>query len=128
MRADREPHIGEYDTKTNAICDFSQIPAASGARWLNSLAATLPEAAVLLPVVFQHLIARRRNPGTILLKAGQNREITLIYDRAAEAMNIARAGFLLVRCATLLGDGPGGNRQRQQDKYQERFMHRIPSF
>jgi hypothetical protein len=83
---------------------------------------------VLLPVVFQHLIARRRNPGTILLKAGQNREITLIYDRAAEAMNIARAGFLLVRCATLLGDGPGGNRQRQQDKYQERFMHRIPSF
>jgi hypothetical protein len=29
MRADRKPHIGEYDTKTNAICDFSQIPAAS---------------------------------------------------------------------------------------------------
>jgi hypothetical protein len=28
MRADREPHIGEYDTKTNAICDFSQVPAA----------------------------------------------------------------------------------------------------
>jgi hypothetical protein len=24
--ADREPQIGEYDTKTNAICDFSQIP------------------------------------------------------------------------------------------------------
>jgi hypothetical protein len=126
MRADREPHIREYDTKTNAICDFSQIPAASGASRLNSLAATLP--GVLLPVVFQHLIACRRNPGTILLKAGQNREITLIYDRAAEAMNIARAGFLLVRCATLLGDGPGGNRQRQQDKYQERFMHRVPSF
>jgi hypothetical protein len=29
MRADREPHIGEYDAKTNAICDFSQIPTAS---------------------------------------------------------------------------------------------------
>ena len=29
MRIDREPHIGEYDAKTNAICDFSQIPTAS---------------------------------------------------------------------------------------------------
>ena len=27
MRNDRKPHIGEYDTKTNAICGFSQIPA-----------------------------------------------------------------------------------------------------
>jgi hypothetical protein len=26
---DRKPHIGEYDTKTNAIRDFSQIPTAS---------------------------------------------------------------------------------------------------
>jgi hypothetical protein len=25
---DREPHIGEYDAKTNAFCDFSQIPVA----------------------------------------------------------------------------------------------------
>jgi hypothetical protein len=25
---DREPHIGEYVAKTNAICDCSQIPAA----------------------------------------------------------------------------------------------------
>jgi hypothetical protein len=29
MRMDRDPHIGEYDTKTNAICDFSQMPRAS---------------------------------------------------------------------------------------------------
>jgi hypothetical protein len=30
MRMDREPHIGEYDAKTNAVaaCDFSQSPAA----------------------------------------------------------------------------------------------------
>jgi hypothetical protein len=28
MRSDREPHIGEYDAKTNAICGFSQIPMA----------------------------------------------------------------------------------------------------
>jgi hypothetical protein len=27
MRTDRKPHIGEYDTKTNAIYGFSQIPA-----------------------------------------------------------------------------------------------------
>jgi hypothetical protein len=25
MRMDREPHIGEYAAKTNAICDCSQI-------------------------------------------------------------------------------------------------------
>jgi hypothetical protein len=28
MHIDRGPHIGEYDAKTNAICDFSQIPTA----------------------------------------------------------------------------------------------------
>jgi hypothetical protein len=27
MRMDREPGIGEYRAKTNAICDGSQIPA-----------------------------------------------------------------------------------------------------
>jgi hypothetical protein len=29
MRTDRDPHIGEYDIKTNAICDFSQMPRTS---------------------------------------------------------------------------------------------------
>ncbi len=29
MRIDRKPHIGEYDAKTNAICDFPQIQKAS---------------------------------------------------------------------------------------------------
>ncbi len=29
MHIDREPHIGEYEAKTNAICDFSQIQTAS---------------------------------------------------------------------------------------------------
>jgi hypothetical protein len=29
MRWDREPHIGEYDAKTNAGCDISQIPGMS---------------------------------------------------------------------------------------------------
>jgi hypothetical protein len=29
MQRDREPHIGEYEAKTNAICGFSQIPITS---------------------------------------------------------------------------------------------------
>jgi hypothetical protein len=28
MRSDRRPHIGEYDTKTNAIRDLPQIELA----------------------------------------------------------------------------------------------------
>ena len=68
---------------------------------------------ILLPVVFQHLIACRTQLGTILLKAGQNDQIALIYQRTAVALNIARASLLLLRCTAtllLLGDGPGGNR------------------
>ena len=44
---------------------------------------------VLLPVVFQHFIACLGNPGTILLEAGQNYEIALVYDWTAIALNIA---------------------------------------
>jgi len=84
---------------------------------------------VLLPVILEHLVAGTGNLGTVLLKAGQNHKITVIDYLAAEALNIARAGFLLFGCATpLLGDGPGGNQQRQQDERQERFLHRVPSF
>ena len=68
-----------------------------------------PERASLLPVVFQHLIAGPGQSGTILLKASQNGEITLIDHRAAEALDIARTSPLLLRCAAalLLGDGAG---------------------
>ena len=31
MAADRRPHIGEYDTKTNGVCGFSQIHAPNWA-------------------------------------------------------------------------------------------------
>ena len=78
-----------------------------------------PDAVVLLPVVFQHLVASRGQLGTILLKAGQDGQIALIYHRATEALNIARASLLLLRGAAtllLLGIGRGGNRQRQQGK------------
>ena len=61
----------------------------------------------LLAVVFQHLIAGRRDLGAVLLQAGQNGEIALIDHRAAEALNVARAGLLLFRraAALLLGEG-----------------------
>ena len=66
----------------------------------------------LLPVAFQHLIAGSADLGAILLKAGQNGEVTLIYDWTAETLNVARASLLLLRRAAtlLLGDRPGGNR------------------
>jgi hypothetical protein len=127
-RADREPHIGEYGTKTNAICDLSQIPASVRDEAITASPRRCRKQEVLLPVSFQHPVAGCGNLGTILLEAGQNYEIALVYDWTAETLNIARAGFLLFRCATLLGDGCGRNRQRQQDKCQERFMHRVPSF
>ena len=67
---------------------------------------------LLLPVVFQHLIAGRGQLGTMFLKAGQNGEVALIDHRAAEALNVARTGRLFLRRAAtlLLGDGAGGNR------------------
>jgi hypothetical protein len=45
MRKDREPHIGEYDTKTNAICDLAHFrlselghySARSGNYWMPVL-------------------------------------------------------------------------------------------
>ena len=63
---------------------FRQRPG----RGHNSLVAALPET-VLLPVSFQHSVAGHRNPGTILLQAGQNYEIALVYDWTAIALNIA---------------------------------------
>src|ERR1700736_1200289 len=70
----------------------------------------------LLSVGLQHRIACGRNLGTILLQARQNGEVTLINDRAAEALHVARTGLLLLRRALALrgdwlGEGPGGKRQ-----------------
>jgi hypothetical protein len=83
----------------------------------------------LLAVVFQYLFAGCGQSGTILLKTGQNGEIALIDYRAAEALNVARTSLLLLRRATaLLGNSAGGNRYRQQEECQEKFMHRVLSF
>src|SRR3954468_7671657 len=61
----------------------------------------------LLPVAFQHLVAGRRDLGTILLKARQDCEIALVDHRAAEALHVARTSLLLLRrsAALLLSEG-----------------------
>jgi hypothetical protein len=83
----------------------------------------------LLAVIFQHLIASRAQLGTMLLQASQDGEIALIDNGSAETLHVARTRLLLIRrSASLLGDGTGGNRDRQQGKGQEKFMHRVPSF
>jgi hypothetical protein len=109
------PHIGEYAAKTNAICDFKQIPAASECEAIAVRVRHLfcEYGLSLLSVIFQHLIAGLAQFGSILLKASQNGEIALIDHRAAEALNVARASPLLLRRAAallLLGDSAGGNR------------------
>jgi len=52
--------------------------------------------AVLLPVISEHLIAGSADLGTILLKAGENTEVALIYHCAAMALHIAGTGLLLL--------------------------------
>ena len=125
MRIDRGPHIGEYGAKTNAICDFSQIPTGSnGTRHAPAAAMYAAAGPSLLAVVFQHLIAGLGQLGTVLLQAGQNGEVALIDDRTAEALNVARTGRLLFRRAAallLLGDGAGRNRYRQERECKEKF-------
>jgi hypothetical protein len=113
MRMDREPHIGEYDAKTNAICYFSRFPGR-GVKPITAYGASRRYAAALLTVGFQHLIAGRGQLGPIFLKTPQNGEIALIDHGTTEALNIARTSLLLFgRTAALLlllGDGPGGHR------------------
>jgi len=131
MRKDREPHIGEYAAKTNAVCGRPQMPQ----RRLSSRRRAFrghdrDASAVLLPVIFQHLIARRGQLGAILLQASEDGEVALIDHGAAVALNVAGASLLLLRraAALLLGNGAGGNRYRQQEEREGEFTHRIPSF
>jgi hypothetical protein len=83
----------------------------------------------LLPVTCQNLVAGRGQLRAILLKARQNDEIALVNQRAAKALDVARASFLLIRrAATLLRDGAGRKRYRQQRERKEKFSHCVPSF
>src|SRR3974390_321152 len=90
-------HIGESVAETNAV---TSRPAAPNAR--------------LLAVVFQHPVAGSADLGAIVLQTGQNGEITLVHQVTAEALHVARAGFLFRGRAAalhlLLREGSGGER------------------
>src|SRR5580658_8729841 len=77
-------------------------PTASGASQSSAGGCGRQMRSILLPVVLQHLIACFADLGTIFLEAGQNGEIALIDQLAAEALNISGTSFLLFRRAAAL--------------------------
>jgi hypothetical protein len=82
-------------------------------------------------VALQHLIAGGADPGTVLLQAGENGEIALIDYGTTVALHVAGEGLLFIgrpAARLLLGEGIRRKRGRQQEKSQESFAHRIPSF
>jgi hypothetical protein len=122
----RQPHIGEYVTKTNAIRAHRRRPAAP---W-NERRRAFEEGflRLLLTVIGQDLITSLGELGAILLQAVQNDEVGVVHHRTAEFLDVVSAGLLLLRrsATLLLGDGPAGDRQRQQSGYQESFTHCVP--
>src|SRR5437868_5057288 len=84
---------------------------------------------VLLSVVGQHPAAVGRELCAVLLQARQDGEIALIHQRAAEALDVARARPLLFRrtAALLLGESAGRNRYGQQRERKENFSHGVLS-
>src|SRR5258705_8455148 len=76
----------------------------------------------LLPVADQHGAARGRELWTVFLEAGQNGEIALGQQLAAETMHV-RCASLLVLFRAAMRKGAGRNRNRQQDERQEEFVH-----
>jgi len=85
----------------------------------------------LLAVVLQHLVAGRRDLRAVLLQAGEDREVTLIDDGAAVALDVAVAGGLLFRRAAalrlrrLLGESGGGGGGGKQSEGQNKLAHVI---
>jgi hypothetical protein len=87
--------------------DADPRPAQAGSEFAGAI---VGGEYVLLPVAFQHLVARGRYLGAILLKAGQNGEVALIDHCATVALDIAVTSLLLVRCSAaglLLGNRAG---------------------
>src|SRR5215475_9698646 len=82
----------------------------------------------LLPVDLQNLVATSADLGAMFLQAGQNGEITLIDDLTTVTLDVARTGFLFLRCALALLLGERSTCERQQGKGQEIFVHCIPFF
>ena len=81
----------------------------------------------LLPVADQHGAARGRELWTVFLEAGQNGEIALVQQLAAETLHIGCASFLFLVCAAMR-KGAGRNRDGKQDERQKQFVHCVPSF
>jgi hypothetical protein len=84
---------------------------------------------LLLAVIGQDLITSLGELGAILLQAAQNDEVGVVHHSTAEFLDVVSAGLLLLRRSAallLLGDGPAGDRQRQQSGYQESFTHCVP--
>jgi len=113
MRTEREPHIGEYAGKTNAIRDLAQKKSVRRPRPIRT---ETTARCGLLVVVLQDLIAGLGDLLPVLLQAGQDREVALIDHGAAEALDIARTGRLFLRgtAALILGYRTAGNRNREQ--------------
>src|SRR6266478_6230149 len=78
----------------------------------------------LLLVALQHLGASLRKLRPVLLQAGQDGEVTLSNDRAAEPLDVAGTGFLFLVRTAPLSESHGGERKRQQGESQEIFTHR----
>src|SRR4051794_11251987 len=84
------PHIGEYAGKTNAFagCKGCNPPSIEGAGRKAS-GGRFARKRRLLAVVLQHLVAGCRDLGAVLLQAGEDREVTLVDDGAAVALDVA---------------------------------------
>src|SRR6266478_7462835 len=81
----------------------------------------------LLPVTEQHMAAGGTQLWTIFLEASQNGKIALIHQLAAETLYIGCASpLLLVRPA--VRKGAGRNRDTEQEKRHEEFVHHVYSF
>src|SRR6476660_8890677 len=117
---------GTMDARRRAAAAFGQREGLGYDRFKNSVPAKFRFYApnsrsiwLLLAVVDQHLTTGCGQLWTIFLKTSQNGEIALIHQLAAETLDIARAGLLLL-CAAM-SKGAGRNRNRQQGECQESF-------
>jgi hypothetical protein len=126
-----DPIYGKFAGKTNASSRFRNNADASDEAdfGLSGRDYSMFIFGGLLTVVSQHLAAGFGQLRTILLKAGQDGEVTLVHYRAAETRDVARARLLLIRrAATLLRDGAGRNGYRQKRKRNEKSSHCVPLF
>jgi len=122
-----QSHIGETIAKTNAIRDPGQTPAAAGTGGGGAFEGGFLR--LLLAVTDEDLITSLGELGPVLLQAVQNDEVGVVHHRTTEFLHVVSASLLLLRRSAallLLGDGPAGDRQRQQSGDEERFTHCVP--